>query len=456
MLQRRTDVWRRQHGGCLVCGQPVAAPQYRMAIDGRLPYTMRAQDAPPYHTDKKEEEEALAALDSDGRLLTEESPVRLCLMRFNALGQYEAAHIVDDYTLLEDGRRKASLRSEFQKYEAPLQSAHPQAFAAFKDQVLARTPEAERLYDEAVALGKRVINGLTVCACVRCNTAMNRTATHAAMVYRCFSVTRDARASLLEDTQKHTTHAKKVIQQIALFFTPTWTSPKGIPRGEKPSVTWHVKPERQLLLDAALWRCLAHLADWGASPTGGGQRQRWVALFHAAYYVYLSASSGATTMDLAAWHLHLWRPFYAAHYPAHSTFLGLHQSEIARLLDPSARTDGQRWETWLKARLSAVVDRLEATHPQPEHYLTRLLHWETALADATLVDEHDLYRFLTRQHPQRNARAALIAAWAFFRFNLQGNLFLMRQLDTLTRELARVVQLTLTPRPPRRLVLLPP
>jgi len=68
---RRIDAWRRCIGLCCVCGQPIASPRFR-AADGRV---LGSNE--------------LAALDTDARLLTEESPVRLALLRYNALGEYQ-------------------------------------------------------------------------------------------------------------------------------------------------------------------------------------------------------------------------------------------------------------------------------------------------------------------------------------------------------------------------------
>ena len=68
---RRIDAWRRCIGLCCVCGQPIASPRFR-AADGRV---LGSNE--------------LAALDTDARLLTEESPVRLALLRYNALAEYQ-------------------------------------------------------------------------------------------------------------------------------------------------------------------------------------------------------------------------------------------------------------------------------------------------------------------------------------------------------------------------------
>ena len=77
--------------------------------------------------------------------------------------------------------------------------------------------------------------------------------------------------------------ARKVVQQIGLYFTYDGT-------------TWRAKPSEQLLLDAAIWRCIAFLFSWGKAPAGGGVRLRLIALFYASYYIYTKGSSMRGTM----------------------------------------------------------------------------------------------------------------------------------------------------------------
>ena len=417
-MQRRTDAWRKQHGVCVVCGQPLASPQYNQALDGRI-LMVGQEDAAVFS----------AAMDSDGRLLTEECPVRMALARFNALGNYQAAHIVDDYTLMEDGRRASSLRADFKKYQDVLVAAHPKAMTLFSSQVLGKQPEALRLYDEGATLGKRIITDLTVGACGRCNMAMNRPQAHATAVYRCFAVTRDSNVPALEGTQASATTVKKVLQQVALFY-------------QLDEASWRVKTEKRMLLNATAWRCIAHLAEWGVAPMGGGSRQRMVALFHASYYVYLSSMSSVSRMDFATWHTHVWRDFYMARHPS-STFLGMHQAEVARFVD-FTRKDGARWEEFLSARLSGLVDELEAHMAlHSEALVNRTLEWGEAMTKEAVVDEMGLFRFFTTRSRSLSTKSALDRhLWAFFRYNLSGGAsapFLLHQCTLLAKEVARVL-----------------
>jgi len=426
-MQTRVEVWRKQHGGCLICGQPVAAPQFSLAVGGRIQVDTDDGD--------------VLAMDSDGRLLTEECPVRMCLLRFNALATYHASHIVDEYTLLPEDKSGRSFRDDFRKYETALMQAHPQAMARFKAQVV----DAEDLYPMAVALGKRIVQTRTVCACARCNMAMKREQAHATAVYRCFSLTRHSQAPGLEGAQVPVLVAKKLMQQIALYFTPIYYADAPNRRADEVS-SWVVKTDQQLLLDAALWRCIAHLHEWGHSPSGAGVRQRLVAVFHAAHYVYLSSApmqgQAARRMDLATWHLRVWRPFYMRRYPA-STFFGWRQPQVASLFD-FAFQNGERWEATLKARLSEVVNAIE-TQPDADARLLATMRIEQAMSEASIVDERDMLRFLTRLEPRSAAisvKASLNATWAFFQYALSGgtsSAYLLGQCATLTHEMERVL-----------------
>ena len=448
----RTNTWRRQEGLCLICGQPVAAPLYRQGASGRVALP---RQQPQQRQEEDDEEEAfVAAIDSDGRLLTQECPVRMSLLSYNALGEFHASHILDDYTLIEVSRSKTSFRAEFAKHEALLRAANPHAVDLFKAKVLNEaSEEAKALYSKAAGLGKRVIGELTVCACKRCNLAMNRIPAHAMAVYRCFSVTRDSDVALLEDTHSATANAaKKVIQQMALFFTPCYAD-DGVVVND-----WRVKNEEQLLLDGALWRCIAHLSDWGGSPPAGGVRARLIATFHAAHFIFLKNSSlRDTDVDFTAWYTHVWRPFYMAQFPTPNTFFGMRQAEVARVFD-FAFKDGRRWEATLRAMLARHGDDLDArVAVHADTLLRNLSQHEDALAAAAVVDERGLLEFYCRVDGglRPSTTAAKLQRWlAWFQYSLDGSFgaaFFARQLAALRAEIGRAM-LSTTLRAPQRLV----
>jgi hypothetical protein len=436
-LLRRTDNWRRCMGLCVICGQPMAAPQFRLA-DGRVSTGAFWDDGNNNNNNNNNNGDGdddvdsdatfFTAIDSDGRLLTNECPARLALMRFNALGELQAAHLVDDYTLLEAGRNKTSFRKQFAKYEPLALAAHPAALGLFKTQVM--DDPTERIYAAATAMGRRVVADLTICGCRRCNKAMDRVPAHVNAVYRCFAVTRHSDVPALESNEKKATAVKKVLQQVALFFEPLFDSGGVV-------VGWRAKSEDKLLRDAAAWRCIAHLSNWGLSPMGGGVRFRMVAVFHAAHHIYL-ASSLRGLMDFQTWHLHLFRPYYTRHHEA-NTFLGMRQTEVARLFDLS-RKDGRRWEEVLHGRMRAVGDALEGVYPdQPVAAITR---FEETLAGAGVVDELSLLRFLSQR--ERAAKPAMAKLLSFFRYNLSGGSgarFMLSQCAALEQALCMAAKL---------------
>jgi hypothetical protein len=138
--QRRLDRWRRGDGVCYICGHCLKSPfSSDIMIDSK-------DDAPT---------------------LSEMCPIRLCLLRFNALADHQEAHILDNYTFLE-GRRSTNttFAAELDKYyESHIRKLNPVAFEAFKLQYPA-------ILDAAVAIMQRTVSRCTVPSCTGCNKAM--------------------------------------------------------------------------------------------------------------------------------------------------------------------------------------------------------------------------------------------------------------------------------------------
>ena len=138
--QRRLDRWRRGDGVCYVCGHCLKSP---FSSDGLL--------------DSKD----------DAPSLSEICPIRLCLMRFNALADHQEAQILDNYTFLE-GRRSTNTKFETELnkyYESHIRKLNPGAFEAFKLQYPA-------IFEAAVAIMQRTVASCTVPSCTVCNKAM--------------------------------------------------------------------------------------------------------------------------------------------------------------------------------------------------------------------------------------------------------------------------------------------
>jgi hypothetical protein len=501
--QRRIEVWRRCLGVCCICGQPMACPQQATGTVV-MAYTDTNNEgggeAITTNNGGIAEEGngsviAVMGIDSDGRLLTEEEPVRLTLMRFNALGDYQFAHVVDDYTFLEGRRNKATFRKEFAKHKALVLATNPVAMACFEATVFGTSDS--RVYDAAVATNRRVTERLTIPSCRYCNKAMDREGAHVMATYRCFAATSDSDVPALEGNSKEAIAVKKVVQQIAFYFraepqpAPTALAKKGgggtttatttaTTSGGKPTTvtqehgaaeqqqqptafTWSAKPEDQLLRDASMWRCIAHLWNWGRSASGGGLRFRMVAVFHASYYIYLN-SSARDILAFETWHVHCWRPYYMARYAADS-FLGLRQAEAGPLFDLS-RKNGARWQEQVHARAMQVMDGMEVCYSERE--LEAIVRFEEATTAAAIQSEANLLRFFvkleaTKQRERQRRqwhplpqwfaspvgggteRAALTHWTAFFRYNLSGAAFQQGQCEVLIRELIKALHPPPTP-----------
>jgi hypothetical protein len=534
--QRRMEVWRRCLGLCCVCGEPMACPRTGV----RLTAVYDADDTSTNNTNHYYNYDAadnnynnngdgggdndggagggggegggrgapVVPIDSDGRLLTEEEPTRLALLRFNALGEYQFAHVVDDYTFLEKRRNGATFRKEFTAHRELVVATHPEAMTCFEATVL--DPTDTHVYDAAVATNRRVAERLTIPSCRHCNKAMDREGAHVLATYRCFELTRDSDVPGLESTSKKAIAAKKVVQQIAFYFKvqqrrpslPPPPPPQAVaatatatatatannnnkgkrdlpppppsptpPPSSLPPFVWSAKTEDQLLRDASMWRCIAHLWNWGCAASGGGVRFRMVAVFHAAYYIYLQ-SSARDLLSFEAWHVHCWRPYYAARFAADS-FLGMRQAEAGPFFDLT-RKKGEAWQERVHARTMQVMDGLEAFY-SPEEF-EAIVRFEEATTAADIQSEGSLLRFLMHVEARRRRRRArastfsssaslllllprwleepqqqaaphmpslektAVAQWLrFFHYNLSSVQSLLAQCEPLARELSKTL-----------------
>ena len=361
--QLRLNRWRSSWGVCCICGQCIGAPLRHPADDAG-----GIDDA----------------IDTDGLLLTKEDPVRLCMLEHNMLGVHQDAHLVDDYTFLEEKRtsKGPNFIPEFQThFEEFIRPLNPVAFDALSVHVLDQPPS--ELYLQAVAIMKQTVTTRTVAACQRCNRAMYKLYEHTMAVYRCFDVTAMADFGPLEPRTIKANTARKVVQQIALYFV--YDGARG---------AWHAKPSKQLLIDAALWRCIAFLYSWGQSGMGDGVRMRLIALFYASVFIHLTSSDMKQMMPfevlcIAAlllrfffndsddnnkqdWHTYVWRPMSCSCF-AEGTFLNMSQSEVGGVIDIVRRNDGPECARIIIARMMSIARNdlaaWEASIIDPERHL---------------------------------------------------------------------------------------
>jgi len=466
--RHRVNLWRRCMGLCCICGQIMASPQSSLLM--MVENTTATVDENDLNDDAPQQ-----GIDTDGRLLTEENSIRLTLLRYNALADMQFAHIIDDYTFLE-GKRNAPkdhsvFKTELRTHFARVRAANPAALDRLWRQIFASEPpslssfvappknnknkhhhlrfannnnnkkadDAEaaeqqeeggsRLYERAVSTQKRVVDNLTVPSCKRCNKAMDRIYSHVLAAYRCFSLTRDSDVPQLEGREATTLMAGRLLQQIALYFSP--------PTHDGDKEGWTPKTEHALLSDANVWRCIAHLWNWGQSPLGGGIRFRMVATFHASHFVYLNGRMRGV-MPFETWHVHVWRPFLMDTFPRANTFLGIEQAEVARRFDLDTSKRGAEWDTELRERLMRIVVRLD-THADDEDLVQRVVRFEQALTKASVVDEASLVIHLRRRY-EGETRRSLDVLLEFFRYNLSdsgASAVMLRRCRTLTDELER-------------------
>ncbi len=127
-------------------------------------------------------------------------------------------------------------------------------------------------------------------------------------VYKNCALTAACENAAMEERNNKANNARKVIQQIALYFDY-------FPSTEK----WAPKPSHRLLLDASLWRCLAFLNMWATSGCVN-QRSRLIAVFYASFYIYTCIGDSAM-MRFEDWHTRVWRQFCMTTYESGS-FLG--------------------------------------------------------------------------------------------------------------------------------------
>lgn len=357
---RRTDRWRRGHGVCYICGQPLgAAPRLQ-----------------------PEEEDMVDPLE---RVLTEECPVRLALMRFNMLGDYHEAHLVDEYTFLErpagDDR---SFLTVFKKLFADC--IRPLNQPAF-DRLWAQLAKPPSIYDEALGVIARAAEKRTVPTCGRCNRGMYRLYEHTLTVYRCFPVTANSESALMELRTVHAHNARKAVQQIALFFHYDGT-------------VWHAKPSEQMLRDAALWRCIAFLHSWGGAPSGNGIRLRLIAIFYASFYIYNTGSS-MQMLSFEDWHTHVWRPFYHNTFGLAPLFFRIDQTAAAYRFDIARAKNGTECARIVAGMLNAIgkneLHAWERTLTEPSHDMQYTVLAAMRAATRGVKDEASLLMFLSER-----------------------------------------------------------
>ena len=395
---KNSQLWAQAVGCCIVCGTPMSLRSARrVAKEGSADTTAQRQQDP----DEDDTE------DTSSSPLLEESNIRVALFRFNLLGDMHDSHVVDKYTMITSA---AAFQKRLES-EAKL-LADIDAEGLLADITTLRPGAAATDLGRAVALCLRVVDRTKVAACSACNFAMKRENAHAAVTYRCFPNTAAKHIAELEDrsqlekAKSKGNTLKKLVQQIAFYFDPPEAEPPepGDAAGAAGAAArrghWAVKDERDMFMDAAIYRCIANLCLWVAQLD---PRFRMIAVFYAAWYVYHAQHH--RTYDFMTWHVHVFRDFYMDRYPNPTGWFGIALPQATRAFD-ERRQEGLAWVSTVRTRLDTFAAALQ------QHELSVLDHGVVerfrAAAARSVVNEKTLLVFACRKHAIPDSLRAIL------------------------------------------------
>ena len=391
----------------MICGQP-------MGILKRSNSYKNSRD----YTEMDDEIGDAVGNEMESLLLTPECPIRQVMFAHNILGVRQNCHLVDQYTFLKKPKQSTSFKEIFEKNKSKLIEID-QAFATFADDIYKPLSDSttKTPYDDAEATCKRVADSTTISACALCNKAMARESMHINAVYRCFSVTKDTNIPELEANSQDSIRVKKLIQQIALYFQPNITIAPSDPKKKKSPVAdtdakprivkWKAKTGENLLLDGALWRCIAHLCAWGQTNQF---RFRLIAVFHAAHYLYQTSSLNGS-LSIEDWHMHLFRDFYMKMFPNPHTWFGMNQMEAATRFDISQKW-GDEWMSFITAKLQIVGINMENMYFKKD--LTKISQFKDKVVRYVSNEQSLLNFFCSKEEAEHGLNRLLL----FFKYNI--------------------------------------
>jgi hypothetical protein len=414
------DRWRSCFGLCVICGQILGTKVSQATIlSNQRPNDEDDYDEESSTTDKKSRKKNAESNSKEileSTLLTEECPIRLTLTRFNMLGERQNCHVIDQYTFLDKNIDKTSFKYLLSLYQDQITKIDPAFSQLLTDLEKSSTEgEGQTVYEVASATCKRVADGFTISGCRRCNLAMNRPIVHCNAVYRCYQFTHDKDITKLESNTLESINIKKVIQQIALYFdyveTPISSSAKqSKSKSKKDPHLWVAKSRDKLVLEAALWRCVAHLCAWGVN---GQFRFRLIAIFHASQYLY-EISSIKWLVDFEEWHLHIFREFYMEAYEEDSnTWFGMTQRHVSITFDLS-RKNGPEWIDTVKTTMEYAGDALEKIYALKD--FNKIQQFKDAMA-RQVKNEETLLRFVSNKE---GITRGVNRLFSFFKYNLSA------------------------------------
>jgi hypothetical protein len=244
---------------------------------------------------------------------------------------------------------------------------------------------------------------------------MDRSNVHAHTVYRCFELTCTSNVPALENTGVAATAIKKVLQQIAFYF-----------KFRPVEKVWAAKDAVSMLQDAAMWRCIAHLINWGKAGLCGGARFLSVALFHIAHYIYMHIlSNGAESASFEIWHIHVWRPVYMATF-REAGFFGKTQEWAAAFF---VMEDGLQWVNAVRGMAMSFCQILIVSESRGG------LDLRGALAQGHINTEGALLHMLLARSSSHKLPKVIQTWLSFLRFNIASVSHLIPLLNKFEREL---------------------
>jgi hypothetical protein len=396
--QKPLESWRSSAGLCLICGIPLG-----LDSDAKMSKERAAAEGEDLEQLQEQEEEAedgvrneitislfanehlTAATENEG---LEENFIRVSLFKYNLLGKMEGCHILDKYTFLKP-KDTAAFKKALQDNKAVIEAMGGDLIHdAFQDGAFEKASD----YCQRVA-AKRMVPG-----CRSCNAAMNRANAHADIVYRCFAPTAGLFIPELEDNTTKTGRViskgnvvKKLIQQIALFYSPCYAD--GTSKGNTTTAitAWKVKDEALIMQQAAIWRCVANLCLWGRSGT---VRFALVAIFYGAVYMF-ERMKMADLMLFADWHLHVFRNFYMATYPPGASWFGMTQQQAAIKFD-TTRKDGVKWCEHIMGMFLHPACQMIEEFFRKQVSLVKISQFKDMIT-TLVMDEKSLFIFLCRK-----------------------------------------------------------
>jgi hypothetical protein len=416
------DRFRSCFGLCVICGQILGTKVSHATIlsnqrqnDGDDLNEYDEESSASDKKSKKKNTESNTKEILESTLLTEECSIRLALNRFNMLGERQNCHVIDQYTFLDKNIDKTSFKYLFSLYQDQIIKIDPVFSQLLIDlEKSSAEGESQTVYEVASATCKRVADGFTISGCRRCNLAMNRPIVHCNAIYRCYQFTHDKDITKLESNTLESINIKKVIQQIALYFdyvkSPSSTKQsKSKSKKELPSYVWVAKSRDKLVLEAALWRCIAHLCAWGVN---GQFRFRLIAIFHASQYLY-EISSIKWLVDFEEWHLHIFRNFYMEAYEDSNTWFGMTQRHISITFDLSQK-NGLEWVDMVKTTIEYVGDALEKIYALKD--FNKIQQFKDAMV-RQVKNEETLLRFVSNK---QGITRGVDRLFSFFKYNISA------------------------------------